>query len=455
MNHSDVAREAWRLFPHTFASEISVGKYKQYSHIKYLAGQISRELAKGNARIIIEMPPRHGKSELISKWLPVWFLDNNPDKRVILTSYEADFAASWGRKVRDILESNAEKLRVKLSASSTAANRFDTTLEGGMICAGAGGPITGRGGHLIIIDDPIKNWEDASSLVKRKKLIDWFQSDLYTRLEPNGSIILLMQRWHQDDLSGWIQRDHSDKWRVIRLPAIAEDDDEMGRAVGEALCQERYPIEALERLKKGVGPYFWVSKYQQRPSIPEGDIIKKAWLRYYTELPAGIHSRIMCVDLAQKDKEDSDFCVLSVWGQLDANIYLIDLIRGRWDFPAEVAQMLSFQGHHKVPTIYVEDKANGPALISTLRNKIRGIIPFDPEGSKESRLLSCSASFASGNVWLPQNAPWLNEYIEEICGFPKAPNDDQVDVTTMAILKLVGLFEPRIWDLTERKKDQH
>ncbi|MCB9072501.1 MAG: phage terminase large subunit [Bdellovibrionaceae bacterium] len=385
------------------------------------------------------MPPRAGKSLYTSLYLPAWFLATWPEKNVILTSYEATFAASWGRKVRNFLSENSLNLDVTLSPDSLASDRWNTTKGGGMITAGIGGPITGRGGHLIIIDDPIKNSEEASSETIRKKHIDWFNSTLYTRAEPGASIVLLMTRWHQMDLAGYLLKEHSKEWKEIKLPALAEDNDPLGRKLGEALCPERYDIDALESIKRTVGTRVWDALYQQRPSIEDGNIFKRHWFKFYQTLPDSLDNMIISCDLTFKDTKNSDYAVLQVWGKKGANKYLIDQIRERLDFPNTIRALTQLtQKYPHAHTKLIEDKANGPAVIATLRNKIPGLIAVEPSGSKEARASSVSADIEAGNVYLPSPTlmPWVNDFIEECANFPFAQHDDCVDAMSYALIRL-------------------
>lgn len=221
--------------------------------------------------LVIEAPPRHGKSEFISKYLPAWFLCRYPEKRVILTSYEANFARSWGRKARGLIEEHGwEWFGVTVSREQQSAVDWEIAGHaGGMVTAGVGGPLTGRGADLLIVDDPIKNAEQAVSELVRSNQWDWWQSTASTRVEPGGVIIVIQTRWHQDDLTGRLLTDAQEEGQAVRrlrLPAIAEDDDPLGRSPGEALWPERWPIEALERRRKATDVYWWNSLYQQRPS---------------------------------------------------------------------------------------------------------------------------------------------------------------------------------------------
>ena len=259
------ATEAWRWTPHTYAEEISNGAWQAMRAQAYVGNLIARTVARGNGRIILNWPPRHGKSAMTSYWTPIWFLDNLPDRNVILASYDANTATEWGRAVRNAFEQN-EKVSTMLRADSKSASRWHTPEGGGMFCTGVGGPITGRGGDLLIIDDPIKNWQEASSSQARAHLVDWFLSTFYTRAEPGGSIIVNMTRWHDQDLTSFLVQHHSETWQVVRLPALAEDVDILGREEGEPLAPERYGVEALQNIRQAVGQDVWSAVYQQAPN---------------------------------------------------------------------------------------------------------------------------------------------------------------------------------------------
>ncbi len=256
--------QPWRWTPHTYAQHVTNGRWVPFKAQVFAGNLIARAIASGRGRLIINWPPRHGKSFLVSKWAPLWFLDNLPEQNIILTAYEAGLASEWGRKCRNEIEQN-RRIRITLSKDSKAAHRWNTPQGGGMITAGVGGPVTGHGGNLIIIDDPVKNWQDAYSFIVRNRTIEWFNSTLYSRGEPNATIIIVMQRWHEDDLTGYLINEHKDDWQLIRLPALAEEDDALGRAEGEALCPRRYTREALLATRSVCPAEVWESMYQQKP----------------------------------------------------------------------------------------------------------------------------------------------------------------------------------------------
>ena len=261
---ADLAAMAWRFTPHTFAEVMSGGAWLPYRWLCYVGNIIAEAVAEGDGRVIVNCPPRHGKSHLLSHWTPVWFLDNLPHRNIILTSYEAGVAMNWGRLVRNEFERNPA-CRTRLREDSTSASRWHSTTGGGMVTAGAGGPITGLGGDLLIVDDPHKSWAEAHSPLYQERVWEWFTSTFYTRCEPGATIMVVMQRWAEDDLTGRLLARHEDHWRHISLPALAEDNDPLGRAPGEALCPERYPREALLKIRKAVGAAVWQALYQQEP----------------------------------------------------------------------------------------------------------------------------------------------------------------------------------------------
>ena len=275
------------------------------------------DVAEGRIkRLMVSMPPRHGKSMLTSQYFPAWYLGRHPERRIILASYEADFARSWGRKARDVIDEWGEEVfGVTTRADSSAADRWDLAGHtGGMVTAGVGGPITGKGANIFLIDDPVKGPQEARSLTEQEKAWDWFKSVAYTRLEPDGAIILIMTRWNQNDLAGkLLEKAHHDgeAWETIRLPAIAEADDQLGRKPGEALWPERFPIDRLRQIRDTIEPYWWSCLYQQDPK-PEGGT---EWPRDFFEdvlfepfeTPDGFPSDLICRVLAldpSKGKSD-------------------------------------------------------------------------------------------------------------------------------------------------------
>ncbi len=423
---------------------------------KFISGEIKR--------LIIQIPPRHGKSELVSRRLPAFILGQNPDESIIACSYSADLASAMNRDVQRIIDSheyrdifpettlsginmnkNAKGVWVRTNDSFEVVNH-----KGIYRSVGIGGGITGMGGRTSIIDDPIKNQEIAMSKVQRDKIWEWYTSTLYTRLEKDGRILLTLTRWHEDDLAGRLielaKNDKSaDQWTILSLPAVNEvgpsEDDP--RNIGDVMWPYKYPPEVMGAMKASVGARVWNSLYQQHPTADQGNIVKRQWFKWYDvrSKPVKFDEVIQVWDLTFKDKVMNDYVVGTVWGRLGADVYLIDMVRDRMDFPKTIQAFTNMTAKHpEAKAKIVEDKANGPALIATLKSKISGIIAFNPEGSKEQRLYAVSAQIESGNVYLPQPAlmPSVDIFLEEVVAFPNAPHDDCVDNLTMALIRLTN-----------------
>lgn len=253
-----------RWLPHGYARFCSRGKFICYPHVQHIGCLISDRVRAGGARLIITMPPRHSKSETVSAWVPPWFLDWYPDRSVMLCSYAAALADDYGRRVRNEVATN-DRIWFSLREDSKAANRWHTPQGGGMVTAGVDGSITGRGFHLGIIDDPYKNWAEAKSPTVRRAAIDWYHSTFRTRAEPGASIVIVTTRWDCNDLVGYLIENDSEPWEVIRLPALAEAGDPIGRRPGEPLCPDRYDLDALQSMQSGMPPAMWQAIFQQAP----------------------------------------------------------------------------------------------------------------------------------------------------------------------------------------------
>ena len=397
-------------------------------------------------RLIVTMPPRHGKSERVSKKFPAWHLGRNPDDEIILASYSIDLARDHSRIARSTLENRQDVFGITLDPDRKSAESWGVAgHRGGVVAAGVGGPITGRGAKIAIVDDPVKNAEEANSEVIREKIWEWYQSTLYTRLTPDGRIIIVMTRWHEDDLVGRLLKKEreeiaegthmGERWTVINFPAIAEEDDILGRKPGEPLWPEfGFDLDRLNKIKQDVGSYVFNALYQQRPSAQEGNILKREWWRYYEVLPP-VATMIISVDAAFKDEDDSDFVVVQVWGKNGPNCYLIDQARGRMNFPATIQTIRNMcKKYPKAALKLIEDKANGSAIIQTLQHEISGIVAVNPEGGKVSRVNAVSPFIEAGNVYLPRTS-WIHDFVEECAAFPNGAHDDQVDAMSQALMR--------------------
>lgn len=401
------------------------------------------------------MPPRHGKSELCSHYLPAWFLGTFPSRRVILSSYEADFAARWGRKARGTIERyGREFFGVRVSQSSSAANRWDIEGDtGGMDTAGIGGAITGKGADLLIIDDPVKNAEDAASETYRERVWDWWRSTAYTRLEPNGAAIVIQTRWHEDDLTGRILSDSqqagAEQWRVVNLPAIADEDDALGRVKGEALWPERFNLETLERYRQQLGNYFWSALYQQSPAPSEGGIFKKEWLpildwRASRDIPGTLKKAVRAWDKAATEG-GGDYSAGVLLAEQKGIFYVVDVSRGQWSTRQRedtiAACAAADRNLIRSTIIHLEQEPGSSgkdSAAATIRNLVGYDVHAEPStGDKVTRARPFAAQCAAGNVQLVAG-PWNRAFIDELASFPKGKHDDQVDAVAIAFNKLAA-----------------
>jgi predicted phage terminase large subunit-like protein len=418
------------------------------------------DLAAGRIkRLIVTLPPRHGKSEFISKYFPAWYLGRFPDRRVILSSYEADFAASWGRKVRDIIEEfGLQVFGIKINPNSSAGNRWDLFAHlGGMNTAGVGGAITGKGAHLFIIDDPVKNAQDAFSPTLRESNWDWFRSTAYTRLEPGGSMVIMLTRWHEDDLVGRIlgeMKVGGEKWELINIPAIAEHNDILNRNTGEALWPERYPLEVLEEKERTLGPYWFSAMYQQRPQAETGAIFKREHFRYFTieagnyvmttpqgkkYAPISTCAIFQTCDPAASTKSTADYFALGTWAKTQGNdLLLLDMIRIRIEGPDQLNLFQQAYQRWKPSLQMVETASMGITLYQTLLRAGLPVRELKAEVDKVIRAYPAAARIQAGMVYFLAGAPWLGEYEAELTAFNKGAHDDQVDVTSYAVNFLVN-----------------
>lgn len=413
---------------------------------------------KKSPRLIITMPPRSGKSELVSRRFPAFALGRNPELQIIATSYSSDLSQRFNRDVQRVIDD--EKYFDLFPNTRLSNSRVRTDSRGSYIrtsdlfeivghagayrSCGVGGGITGQGADILIIDDPIKDRAQAGSKTIRDSIWDWYTSTAYTRLSPGGGVIVMATRWHTDDLIGrLIQRmGEGDTFRIVNYPAIAEH-DELHRKAGEALHPERYPLSTLLQIQKTIGSRDWEALYQQHPVPDGGALFKLEWFRRWTatSLPPEFDHTLMSWDMTFKDSKNSDYVVGQVWGKKGPNFYLLDQVRGQWDFvkTKEMVRVLA----HKWPRVVrklVEDKANGSAVISELKSTVSGFVPITPTESKEARASSVTPYFEAGNVFIPEDsaAPWVPHYVSELLEFPAGSHDDQCFVAGTKVATLFG-----------------
>jgi len=416
-------------------------------HHEIMADAFER-VAKGELkRLIINMPPRHTKSEFASYLLPAWFLGRFPDKKIIQTAHTAELAVGFGRKVRNLVNSNDYKEvfpDVSLQSDSKAAGRWNTNKGGEYFAIGVGGAVTGKGADLLIIDDPHSEQEGASADINVfNRTYEWYTSGPRQRLQPNGSIVVVMTRWHNKDLTGQvvdasIKRGGADQWEVIELPAILPS--------GNPLWAEFWKMEELQALKAELPNSKWMAQYQQDPTSEEGALVKREWWKIWEgREPPHCEFVIQSWDTAFMKNQRADFSACTTWGVfymedddglLAPNLILLDAYQERLEFP-ELKKMAMEKYRAYTPDAFiVEAKAAGMPLIFELRAMGIPVQEYTPSrgNDKISRVNAVSDLFASGVIWAPETR-WAEETIEQFAGFPNMEHDDLVDSTTQALLR--------------------
>ena len=420
--------------------------YKVGAHHARLA-KLFEEIAQGKRkRVIVNIAPRHGKSELISYLAPAWFLGNHPAKKVIMASHTADLAVNFGRRVRNLVGSDAYKdifPDIELQADSKSASRWGTNYNGEYFAIGVGGALAGRGADLFIIDDP--HSEQDAKLGKSDIFLpawEWFQSGPLQRLMPGGAIVVVMTRWSKLDLTGQIvnqmvKNDDVDQWEVVEFPAILED--KMGNEV--SLWPEFWDIKELQARRAAIDVRYWNAQYLQNPTSEEGALIKREWWNIWEEEdPPECEFIIMTLDAAQEANNRADYNALTTWGVFfneevnNYNIILLNAVKQRLEFP-ELKQLCIEEYRDWEPDAFiVEKKSNGAALYQEFRRMGIPVGEFTPGKGQDkiSRVNAVSDLFAGGVVWAPDRR-WAHEVIEECNDFPSGANDDLVDSTTLAL----------------------
>jgi predicted phage terminase large subunit-like protein len=418
--------------------------YKVGPHHLKLA-QIFEDIANGKKRrVIVNIAPRHGKSELISYLAPAWFLGKHPQKKVIMASHTADLAVNFGRRVRNLVGMDAYKdvfPQVELQADSKSASRWGTNFNGEYFAIGVGGALAGRGADLFIIDDPHSEQEAKTG---RPDVFlpawEWFQSGPLQRLMPGGAIIIVMTRWSKLDLTGQIvsqmnKEDGVDQWEVVDFPAIKDD--------GEALWPEFWPVEELLAKKAGMDVRYWNAQYMQNPVSEEGALIKREWWKIWEdEVPPQCEFTIMSLDAAQEANNRSDYNALTTWGVFfnektnNYAIILLNAIKKRLEYPDLKALVLEEYKQWEPDAFMVEKKSSGSVLYQEMRRMGIPVGEFTPGKGQDkiARVNAVSSLFQGGVVYAPDRR-WAKDVIEECNDFPSGVNDDLVDSTTLALLR--------------------
>ena len=428
--------------------------YRDASHHRLIARHLEAVERGEIKRLMITMPPRHGKSMLASEFFPAWYLGRNPDHYVVTATYAQELADDFGRKVKNQIEDPTYQQvfpGVTLAGDSKSAKRFHvhgtqggyehtTSQRGAFYAVGVGGPLTGRGAHLLLIDDPVKNREDAESEINRRKVRDWYTSTAYTRLMPGGRIVIIQTRWHEDDLAGWLQAEHGhEDWVILDLPAINED--------GEALWPDQYPIDALEQIKRALPPRDWSALYQQRPSPDTGDYFKREWIRTADVLPPVENMLVYGASDYAVTSKGGDYTVHAVVGvDPDGRLWLLDIWREQAGSDVWVEAFCDLVRKWR-PVAWAEETGQiksgvGPFLTKRMMETGSYVVreQFPTRGDKAVRAQSIRGRMASAGLYVQKDAVFLTDLVNEMMSFPVGVHDDQVDA-----LGLVGQLMDRMF----------
>ena len=426
--------------------------FKVGRHTRRL-GDLLMKMERGEEdRIGVSMPPRHGKSQMVSIYFPAWYLGRNPDKKVLMVSHTGDLAVDFGRKVRNIVDCDTYKEifpAVTLAADSKSAGRWNTNMGGEYFACGVGSALAGRGAHFLIVDDPFSEQDVLGGNYEVfDRVYEWFTYGARTRLMPQGKVAIVHTRWHPNDLIGKLAKDMArtdlaDQYELFEFPAIFNEntDDE------KALWPEFYDLDALHRTKASMPLFQWNAQYQQNPTAEEGALVKREWWRKWErEDPPPCEYIIMTLDAAAETNNRADFTALLTWGvfsddsltQSSANIMLLNAINIRVEFP-ELKEMAMREYKEWEPDSFiVEKKSNGTPLFQELRRlgiPVQEFTPHRGTGDKIARINAISDIFRSGMVWYPEGHKWAEAVVEQVAAFPASEHDDMVDCVSMALAR--------------------
>jgi predicted phage terminase large subunit-like protein len=463
-------RNDFSAFVHKVFATLTPGQtYLRTWHVEAIAWRLNRVRRGEVRRLIINMPPRSLKSIAASVAFPAFVLGRDPSQRIICVSYSGDLAKKHSNDFRAVLESpwyRSAFPNTRIGPFKNTETEIELTMRGFRLATSVGGTLTGRGGDIIVIDDPLKP-DDALSEAKRSAANQWFTNTLLSRLDDkrNGAIVVVMQRVHIDDLTGFLSG-QSDEWDVFSLPAVADSDEVIPlsatrshrRKAGEALSPEREPLYVLDALKLQIGSDAFSAQYQQSPAPPGGAMVKRHWVVRYSELPPASERlfTLQSWDTASKGGPDNDWSVCTTWILSRKKLwYLIDVWRRRVDYPALKANVQGLAKNWGARRVLVEDTGAGTSVVQELRGRVSGIVAVRPDGDKASRMAVASAKVEAGQVLLPERATWLPDLEAELFAFPGSRHDDQCDSISQALLdqntSFLAWLTPTDWEVLLRK----
>jgi predicted phage terminase large subunit-like protein len=414
-------------------------------HHKRIAAALDRVVSGECKRLMIAMPPRHGKSQMGSYLFPAYLMGKKPDSKLIVGSHTAELAQRFGRMIRNLVEDERYSEifpEMKLSVDSKAAGRWNTAHGGEAFFIGKGGAMTGRGGDVVVLDD-ILDEQDAVSDTAMENTWEWYTSGPRQRLQPNGAIIIINTRWKTDDLSGRLLRQQgqlkSDQWEILEFPAILPSNT--------PLWPEYWNLDELEKVKMSIGLKKWNAQWQQQPTNDDGAVLKREWWRKWKhDEPPSCEYVLQTMDTAYSKKETADFSVIATWGVFYPSadggpaLILLSVQKGRWDFPELKRVARSEYQYWQPDNVLIEAKATGTPLQQELRKMGIPVTMYSPGGrrtgqDKVSRANAVAPILESGMVWYPEGEEFAQDLVEECAAFPNGTNDDQVDVTVMALMR--------------------
>jgi predicted phage terminase large subunit-like protein len=430
----------------TYLTVAASQPYVRNYHIELLADALEKCAWGETRRLIINLPPRSLKSICASVAFPAWILGHDPSKRIICVSYSDDLAGKHARDCRAIMDSDWYKelfAHTRINPNKRSEGEYETTRSGARISTSIGGTLTGMGGSMIIIDDPLKP-QDALSDTKRNNVNTWYNNTLFSRLDnkETGCIIIVMQRIHLDDLVGFVQM--NEEWTVLNLPAIAMKDEVFYLSNGKTITRKKNDVlnpnlesaATLATIRANIGSYNFSAQYQQEPIPESGNIIKWEWFPFYDEIPNATGSLDRIVqswDTGMTEHDGSDYSACITFRQIGTTYYILDVYREKLSFPALKKEIIRRKKIFGADVVIIEDKGSGTGMIQQLKIEGFHTIAYKPEGCKEDRIVAQSARIEAGSVFLPAGAPWLDDFRTEIISFPYGRHDDQIDALSQGL----------------------